>query len=93
MNIIIAYQCVPNICAGIRGVSEQTTTGVQVLQAMHREGRLRLPAIIINNSVTKVTGSVRRNKQTYSSLRSSHRDSCRWWYKQLIVNDPLSLID
>ena len=38
---------------GIRGVSEETTTGVHRLEQMAREGKLRFPAINVNNSVTK----------------------------------------
>ena len=37
----------------IRGVSEETTTGVARLYAMHRDGRLPFPAINVNDSVTK----------------------------------------
>jgi adenosylhomocysteinase len=37
----------------IRGVSEETTTGVKRLYQMHKEGRLRFPAINVNDSVTK----------------------------------------
>lgn len=39
--------------ASIRGVSEETTTGVMRLYQMHREGRLAFPAINVNDSVTK----------------------------------------
>src|SRR4029453_11293743 len=39
--------------ARIRGVSEETTTGVKRLYQMHKEGRLRFPAINVNDSVTK----------------------------------------
>ncbi len=39
--------------AGIRGVTEETTTGVKRLYTMHREGRLGFPAINVNDSVTK----------------------------------------
>ncbi|HXX82626.1 MAG TPA: adenosylhomocysteinase [Casimicrobiaceae bacterium] len=39
--------------AGIKGVTEETTTGVKRLYAMHREGRLGFPAINVNDSVTK----------------------------------------
>jgi len=38
---------------GIRGVTEETTTGVKRLYQMHREGRLGFPAINVNDSVTK----------------------------------------
>src|SRR6478735_5381472 len=37
----------------IRGVTEETTTGVKRLYQMHREGRLSFPAINVNDSVTK----------------------------------------
>src|SRR5881296_3845454 len=36
-----------------RGVSEETTTGVRRLYRMHEEGRLLVPAINVNDSVTK----------------------------------------
>ena len=37
----------------IRGVTEETTTGVHRLYTMHKEGRLMFPAINVNDSVTK----------------------------------------
>jgi len=39
--------------AQIRGVTEETTTGVNRLYQMHKEGRLAFPAINVNDSVTK----------------------------------------
>ena len=39
--------------APIRGVSEETTTGVKRLYQMAKEGRLKFPAINVNDSVTK----------------------------------------
>jgi adenosylhomocysteinase len=39
--------------AKIRGVSEETTTGVKRLYQMAKEGRLKFPAINVNDSVTK----------------------------------------
>ncbi len=39
--------------AGIKGVTEETTTGVHRLYEMFREGRLLFPAINVNDSVTK----------------------------------------
>jgi adenosylhomocysteinase len=36
-----------------RGVSEETTTGVHRLYQMERQGKLRVPAINVNDSVTK----------------------------------------
>ncbi len=41
------------IAAGIRGVSEETTTGVHRLYEMMRDGTLLFPAINVNDSVTK----------------------------------------
>ena len=38
---------------GVRGVSEETTTGVHRLYRMKADGTLRFPAIDVNNSVTK----------------------------------------
>ncbi len=39
--------------AQIKGVTEETTTGVHRLYQMHKEGKLAFPAININDSVTK----------------------------------------
>ncbi|HWP02972.1 MAG TPA: adenosylhomocysteinase [Gemmatimonadaceae bacterium] len=41
------------VAAGIRGVSEETTTGVHRLYEMMRSGTLLFPAINVNDSVTK----------------------------------------
>jgi adenosylhomocysteinase len=41
------------IARGMRGVSEETTTGVDRLYKLAREGRLLFPAINVNDSVTK----------------------------------------
>ncbi len=41
------------IKASIRGVTEETTTGVHRLQQMHEKGQLAFPAINVNDSVTK----------------------------------------
>jgi len=43
----------PGLLAGIRGISEETTTGVNRLYAMMGDGSLRAPAINVNDSVTK----------------------------------------
>jgi adenosylhomocysteinase len=42
-----------NIAAEIRGVTEETTTGVNRLYQMQETGQLLFPAINVNNSVTK----------------------------------------
>jgi len=43
----------PDLVAGIRGISEETTTGVHRLYERMKNGTLALPAININDSVTK----------------------------------------
>jgi len=43
----------PNLLAGIRGISEETTTGVNRLCAMMRDGSLKAPVFNVNDSVTK----------------------------------------
>src|SRR5262245_48747625 len=45
--------CYSRALAGIRGVTEETTTGVHRLYVMEKEGRLPFPAINVNDSVTK----------------------------------------
>ena len=43
----------PDLLSGIKGVSEETTTGVHRLEQMERQGLLKLPAFNVNDSVTK----------------------------------------
>ena len=43
----------PDLVAGIRGLSEETTTGVHRLYERMRKGTLPVPAINVNDSVTK----------------------------------------
>jgi adenosylhomocysteinase len=43
----------PKLCEGIKGLSEETTTGVHRLYERMQKGTLTLPAININDSVTK----------------------------------------
>jgi adenosylhomocysteinase len=43
----------PELLAGVKGVSEETTTGVHHLYRMFKEGKLKIPAINVNDSVTK----------------------------------------
>jgi len=42
-----------DLLPGIKGLSEETTTGVHNLYKMMREGKLKMPAINVNDSVTK----------------------------------------
>jgi adenosylhomocysteinase len=43
----------PELLSEIKGVSEETTTGVKQLDKFFKEGSLKIPAININDSVTK----------------------------------------
>lgn len=43
----------PELLKDIKGISEETTTGVHHLQKMFKNGELKVPAINVNDSVTK----------------------------------------
>jgi adenosylhomocysteinase len=43
----------PNLMKDIKGISEETTTGVLRLYEMEKKGKLTVPAINVNDSVTK----------------------------------------
>jgi adenosylhomocysteinase len=43
----------PQLLSDIKGVSEETTTGVKQLDRFFKEGSLKIPAMNINDSVTK----------------------------------------
>ncbi|MGH0161075.1 UNVERIFIED_CONTAM: hypothetical protein FKN15_058977 [Acipenser sinensis] len=43
----------PKLLPGIKGISEETTTGVHNLYKMLKNGELKIPAINVNDSVTK----------------------------------------
>jgi adenosylhomocysteinase len=49
----MVHQKYPELLSGIRGLSEETTTGVHRLYQMHERGELKVPAINVNDSVTK----------------------------------------
>ena len=50
-NLVLDHY--PELVAGIRGISEETTTGVHRLYERLKNGTLPLPAINVNDSVTK----------------------------------------
>ncbi len=50
---IILHERYPEILAQVKGVSEETTTGVHRLYEMAEKGALKIPAINVNDSVTK----------------------------------------
>jgi adenosylhomocysteinase len=43
----------PELLKAVHGLSEETTTGVHRLYEMHKKGTLKVPAINVNDSVTK----------------------------------------
>ncbi|XP_053725084.1 adenosylhomocysteinase [Synchiropus splendidus] len=49
----LVHQKYPKLLAGIKGLSEETTTGVHNLYKMMKSGELKVPAINVNDSVTK----------------------------------------
>ncbi|KAM9962278.1 hypothetical protein ACTFIW_003492 [Dictyostelium discoideum] len=49
----LVHEKYPQFLAGIKGISEETTTGVHNLYKMFKEGKLKVPAINVNDSVTK----------------------------------------
>ena len=49
----ILHHQYPELLVNIRGITEETTTGVHRLYDMHSKGRLRCPAFNVNDSVTK----------------------------------------
>lgn len=49
----LVHEDYPELLDGIRGISEETTTGVNRLYKMAKEGTLGAPAINVNDSVTK----------------------------------------
>ncbi len=49
----IIHQKHPSLLKEIKGVSEETTTGVARLYEMAKQGQLKIPAINVNDAVTK----------------------------------------
>ena len=50
---VIMHEQYPELMKDVRGVSEETTTGVHRLYEMAKKGTLAVPAINVNDSVTK----------------------------------------
>ena len=49
----IIHEKFPDLLVDIKGLSEETTTGVHRLKEMEKNGSLKVPAINVNDSVTK----------------------------------------
>ncbi|MFC4348774.1 adenosylhomocysteinase [Kordiimonas lipolytica] len=50
---VIMHEDYPELMDGVKGISEETTTGVMRLYEMAKAGTLAVPAINVNDSVTK----------------------------------------
>lgn len=50
---VIMHQEYPELLKEVKGISEETTTGVHRLYEMHKKNELKAPAINVNDSVTK----------------------------------------
>ena len=50
---VVMHEKYPELLAEVRGVSEETTTGVHRLYEMAKAGKLAVPAFNVNDSVTK----------------------------------------
>jgi len=49
----LMHEKYPELLKNVKGVSEETTTGVHRLYEMEKKGTLKIPAINVNDSVTK----------------------------------------
>ena len=49
----IIHEKYPEMLLDIKGLSEETTTGVHRLKEMEKQNKLKVPAINVNDSVTK----------------------------------------
>jgi len=50
---VMMHEDYPEMMKDVKGLSEETTTGVHRLYEMERDGTLKVPAINVNDSVTK----------------------------------------
>ena len=50
---LMMHEKTPELLDAVKGLSEETTTGVHRLYEMSKEGALKVPAINVNDSVTK----------------------------------------
>ena len=50
---LVMHEKYPELLADVRGLSEETTTGVHRLYEMMKQGTLQVPAFNVNDSVTK----------------------------------------
>ena len=66
--------------AAVKGVTEETTTGVHRLYQMHKRGELKFPAINVNDSVTKskFDNLYGCRESLVDGIKPRHRCDGRW---------------
>jgi len=86
----------PQYLKECRGISEETTTGVHNLYRMMKQGTLKVPAINVNDSVTKVCARYRSkvmSHQVYEIVQAIGNDAshlkCGNKVEENIINDVL----
>ncbi|AEH50604.1 adenosylhomocysteinase [Pseudothermotoga thermarum] len=50
---VTAHTQMPEVLEGLKGVTEETTTGLRRLRALHKSGMLKVPVIAVNDAYTK----------------------------------------
>lgn len=65
----LVHEKYPQFLAEIKGISEETTTGVHNLYKMFKQNKLGVPAINVNDSVTKVNNNKYFKKKTILNLK------------------------
>jgi len=50
---VTAHLEMPEVLSSVKGVTEETTTGLRRLRALHQQGKLRVPVIAVNDAYTK----------------------------------------
>lgn len=63
----------PEYLKDCRGISEETTTGVHNLYRMLKDGKLKVPAINVNDSVTKVCAVFVKSERNLQRMKCSER--------------------
>ena len=80
----LVHEKYPSLISAVKGITEETTTGVHNLYKMHSAGKLKTAAINVNDSVTKVSKrhtccsvlSAIMLQKCYHCISSSH---CLFW--------------
>ncbi|KPP64279.1 adenosylhomocysteinase-like [Scleropages formosus] len=74
--VILSQRFPVSRVAGIKGISEETTTGVHNLYKMLKSGELKVPAINVNDSVTKCQWGVNSGLLVPIEKRKNFAEIC-----------------